>query len=244
MKTLPKIFFLGLLLAFASHDVYADTCFDLEKNKENQIKRLETAKTKIFEQDSASLKTIKDKQLEKVSAIREKTASRVLELETISKDLQALPNQSEALQATISTLAENISIYKEETENSLASFASSTDKILEDKSKAIKNVVEQYEISVTQLYDQALASCKKTGTYNERSFDQEIKSAQKRVLDAEKNSKRILQGMDSLYATLSLNLDASDTSLNLVLKTIRTSLLENPPEDLKPLSLFRLWRML
>jgi hypothetical protein len=71
-----------------------------------------------------------------------------------------------------------------------------------------------------------------------------MKTAQKRVLDTEKNSKRILQGIDSLYATLSLELDESDTALNLVLKSIQVSLLENPPEDLKPLSLFRLWKML
>lgn len=244
MKTPIKVFFLATLLAITSSFVYADTCFDLEKNKENQVKRLEIAKTKIFEQDSASLKIIKDKQVEKVAAIQEKTASRILELETILHELQTLPNQSDVVLETVSMLTENIPLYKEKTESSLSSFASSTDKILDDKSKAIKNVVEQYETSVTQLYSRALTSCKKTGTYNEKSFDQEMRTAQKRVLDAEKNSKRILQGIDSLYASLSLELDASDTSLNMILKSIQTSLLENPPEDLKPLSLFRLWKML
>ena len=116
--------------------------------------------------------------------------------------------------------------------------------MLDDKSKAVRSVVQQYEVGVIQLYDKAIHSCKKDDLYSAKSFDQELKSAQKRVLDAEKNSKRIVQGIDSLYASLSLDLDASDTSLNLVLKSIQISLLENPPEDLKPLSLFRLWRML
>ena len=92
------------------------------------------------------------------------------------------------------------------------------------------------EIGTIQLYDKALTSCKKIGSYDEEEFALEMKIAQKRVLDTEKNSKRILQGIDSLYATLSLELDDSDNALNLVLKSIQVSLLENPPEDLKPLS--------
>lgn len=244
MKTFLKTLIFIIILNFASQSAYADVCLDLEKSKESQIKRLETAKTKIFEQDSSSIKLIKEKQAEKVASIQDKTASRVLELETILNDLKSLPDQSETVQNTVKTLSENINIYKQKTDASLTSFSSSTDKVLEDKSKAIKNVVQQYETGVIQLYDKTIASCKKTGLYNLKSFDQELKVAQKRVLDAEKNSKRILQGIDSLYATLSLELDDSDTSLNLVLKSIQVSLLENHPEDLKPLSFFRLWRML
>lgn len=244
MKKFSKTLIFILLLSFSFQNVQANACVDLEKGKESQMKRLETAKTKIFEQDSNSIKLIKEKQLEKIASIQEKTALRVIELETILNDLQALPEQSEAVKNTVKTLSENIALYTKSTETSLLSFSSSTDKVLDDKSKAIKSVVQQYEVGVIQLYDKAITSCKKTGAYNEKSFDLELKSAQKRVLDAEKNSKRIVQGIDSLYATLSLDLDASDTSLNLVLKSIQVSLLENPPEDLQSLSLFRLWRML
>lgn len=244
MKTLLKSIIFTTILALSAQSVSAETCVDLEISKDSQMKRLEAAKTRIFDQEALSLNTIREKQEEKIVAIREKTLTRILELEAISKDLQALPNQTDTIENTIYTLKDNISSYTASTEASLASFSSSTDKVLEDKSKAIKSVVEQYETGVVQLYDKALTSCKKSGTYNEKSFDKEIKAAQKRVLDAEKNSKRILQGIDSLYATLSLELDASDTALNLVLKSIQVSLLENPPEDLKPLSLFRLLRML
>lgn len=244
MKILSKTLFFILLLSLTTQNVRAESCLDLEKSKETQMKRLETAKIKIFEQDVNSIKLIKEKQSEKIVSIQEKTASRVLELETILADLKALPEQTETVFNTISTLSENIALYTRQTESSLTSFASSTNKVLDDKSKAVRSVVQQYEVGVIQLYDKAINSCKKTGAFNEKSFDQELKSAQKRVLDAEKNSKRIVQGIDSLYATLSLDLDASDTSLNLVLKSIQISLLENPPEDLQPLSLFRLWRML
>jgi len=244
MKIFSKTLILMLLLSFAAQSTSAESCLDLEKGKENQMKRLETAKIKIFEQDINSIKLIKEKQALKIVSIKEKTTSRVLELEIILTDLKKLPEQSETIKYTINTLSENIALYAKETEYSLTSFASSTDKVLDDKSKAVRSVVQQYEVGVIQLYDKAIHSCKKDDLYSAKSFDQELKSAQKRVLDAEKNSKRIVQGIDSLYASLSLDLDASDTSLNLVLKSIQISLLENPPEDLKPLSLFRLWRML
>lgn len=244
MKILPKILIFGLILGFYTQNANAEACFDLEKGKESQIKRLEIAKTKIFEQDALSLKLIQEKQLRKVTAIQEKTSERILELKTILQDLENLPTQSETVSSTVKTLADQISIYKEKTEESLTSFSSGVDKILEDKSKAIKNVVQQYEVSTIELYDETITYCEKTGSYNEEEFALEMKSAQKRVLDTEKNSKRILQGIDSLYATLSLELDESDDALNLVLKSIQVSLFENPPEDLKPLSLFRLWRML
>jgi len=244
MKIFSKTLILTLLLSFAAQSASAESCLDLEKGKESQMKRLETAKTKIFEQDINSIKLIKEKQALKIVSIKEKTVSRVLELEIILTDLKKLPEQSETVLNTINTLSENIALYAKDTEYSLTSFASSTDKVLDDKSKAVRSVVQQYEVGVIQLYDKAIHSCKKNNMYNEKSFDQELKSAQKRVLDAEKNSKRIVQGIDSLYASLSLDLDASDTSLNLVLKSIQISLLENPPENLKPLSLFRLWRML
>lgn len=244
MKIFLKSLVFILIFGITGSNVYAISCSDLEKDKETQIKRLELAKTKIFDQDTNSIKLIKEKQLEKVASIEEKTSLRVSELQTILEDLRAFPDQSETIQDTIKLLSENIDIYTKNTESSLLSFSSSTDKVLDDKSKTIKSVVQQYEIGLIQLYDKAITSCKKTGAHNEKSFDQELKIAQKRVLDAEKNSKRILQGIDSLYAKLSLELDESDTSLNLVLKSIQVSLLENPPEDLKPLSLFRLWRML
>lgn len=243
MKTTLKILTLALIFAFGAQSVSAETCLDLEKGKGDHLKRLEIAKVKIFEQDTISLKAVKEKQAEKVAHIREKTEARVLELETILNDLQALPDQSETVQNTIATISENLSLYSKNTENSLNSFSSAVDKTLDEKTKAIKNVVQQYEAGVTQLYDKALASCKKS-EYSQDVFEQDLKAAQKRVLDAEKNSKRILQGIDSLYASLSLELDESDTSLNLVLKSIQVSLLENPPKDLKPLSLFRLWKML
>lgn len=243
MKTTLKILTFALIFAFGVQSVSAETCLDLEKGKIHQLKRLETAKAKIFEQDAVSLKAVKEKQADKVAHIQEKTEARVLELETILNDLQALPDQSETIQNTVATISENISLYTKNTEDSLTTFSSGVDKTLDEKTKVIKNVVEQYEASVVQLYDKALVSCKKSN-YDQDIFERDLKAAQKRVLDAEKNSKRILQGIDSLYASLSLALDESDTSLNLVLKSIQTSLLENPPEDLKPLSLFRLWRML
>lgn len=243
MKITFKLLILSFILAFTTQNTLAETCLDLEKGKESQLKRLDVAKTKIFEQDTISLKAIKEKQIEKMGRIQEKTTARVLELQTILNDLQALPDQSEAVQNTINTLSENISLYTLNTEDSLATFSTDVDKTLDEKSQAIKNVVEQYEIGVVQLYDKTLTLCKKSG-YDQNIFDREMKTAQKRVLDAEKNSKRILQGIDSLYASLSLKLDESDTSLNLVLKSIQVSLFENPPKDLKPLSLFRLWRML
>ena len=244
MKILPKLLILSVILGFTTQSTNAETCLDLEKGKESQMKRLEIAKIKIFERDGVSLKTIKDKETQKISSIKEKTSLRVSELETILEDLEALPYQSETVRNTINTLSLHISLYTKKTETSLGSFSSSVQKILDDKSKGIKNVVEQYETGVIQLYDKTLSSCKKTGSYNETLFEEELKRAQKRVLDAEKNSKRMLQGIDSLYATLSLELDESDTELNLILKSIQASLLENPPQDLKPLSLFRLWRML
>ncbi len=243
MKTMLKIFTLALIFVFSIQSVFAETCLDLEKGKENQLKRLETAKVKIFEQDAISLKAVKEKQAEKVAHIREKTAARVLELEIILNDLQALPDQSETIQNTIKTISENLTLYSKNTESSLEVFSSGVDKTLDEKTKAIKNVVQQYEAGVIQLYDKALVSCKKSD-YSQDVFDQDLKAVQKRVLDAEKNSKRILQGIDSLYASLSLELDKSDISLNLVLKSIQVSLLENPPKGLKPLSLFRLWKML
>lgn len=244
MKILPKILIFVLIVGFSTQNTYAETCLDLEKDKGSQMKRLETAKTKIFEQNTLSSKVIKDKQTQKTLTIQQKTSERVLELEIILQDLKNLPDQSETVLNTIKTLTEQIKLYSEKTEESLASFTSGVDKILDDKSKAIKNAVQQYEVGSIQLYDKALTSCKKTGSYDEENFMLEMRSAQKRVLDSEKNSKRILQGIDSLYATLSLELDESDNSLNLVLKSIQVSLLENPPEDLKPLSLFRLWKML
>ena len=244
MKILPKILIFGLILGFYTQNTYAETCLDLEKEKVVQMKRLETAKIKIFEQDTVSLKAIKEKQLQKVLGIQEKTSDRILELQTILQDLKSLPNDSETVLNTIQTLSDQISLYAEKTDDSLVTFSSGVDKILEDKSKAIKNVVQQYEVGTIQLYDKALTSCKKSGWYDEEEFVSEMKTAQKRVLDTEKNSKRILQGIDSLYASLSLQLDESDNALNLVLKSIQVSLLENPPEDLKPLSLFRLWKML
>lgn len=244
MKTLHKILIFGLIFGFYTQNANAEACLDLEKGKETQIKRLEVAKNKIFEQDTLSLKVIKEKQLQKVTAIQEKTSDRILELQTILHDLENLPNQSETVSSTIKTLGNQIFIYKEKTDESISFFSSGVDKILEDKSKAIKNIVHQYEINTLELYDKAITSCEKIGLFDEDEFAIEMKSAQKRVIDVEKNSKRILQGIDSLYATLSLELDESDNALNLVLKSIQTSLLKNPPEDLKPLSLFRLWRML
>lgn len=244
MNILPKILIFSFILGFSTQSTNAETCFELEKDKGIQMKRLEIAKTKIFEQDTLSLKTIKDKYLQKVVNIQEKTSDRTVELQIIIEDLKSLPGNSETVANTIQTLSDQISLYVEKTDHSLVSFSSGVDKILDDKSKAIKNAVQQYEIGTIQLYDKALTSCKKIGSYDEEEFALEMKIAQKRVLDTEKNSKRILQGIDSLYTTLSLELDDSDNALNLVLKSIQVSLLENPPEDLKPLSLFRLWRML
>lgn len=243
MKTTLKILTLALIFSFGTQATLAETCLDLEKGKESHLRRLETAKVKIFEQDTSSLEAIKEKQAEKVLYIQEKTEARVLELETIISDLQALPDQSETVRNTIATISENISLYTKNTQTSLDSFSSGVDTALNEKTNAIKNVVQQYETGVIQLYDKALVSCKKS-TYDQDIFEQDLKAVQKRVLDAEKNSKRILQGIDSLYASLSLALDESDTSLNLVLKSIQVSLLENPPKGLKPLSLFRLWKML
>lgn len=244
MKILPKILIFGLIIVFSTQNAFAETCVELEKGRVIQMKRLETAKIKIFEQDTSSLKIIKEKQLEKVLNIQEKTNNRILELQIILEDLKSLPDNSETVLNVTQTLSREISLYAQKTDESLAAFSSGVDKILEDRSKAIKNVVQQYETGTIQLYDKALTSCKKTGWYDEERFIADMKTAQKRVLDTEKNSKRILQGIDSLYASLSLQLDESDTALNLVLKSIQVSLLENPPEDLKPLSLFRLWKML
>ena len=244
MKILPKILIFIFFLGLSVQSVNAETCLELEKGKEVQMKRLEVAKIKIFEQNTSSLKAIREKQLEKIDSIQEKTSERISELQIILQDLKMLPDQSETILNTVETLSKHIDLYQKKTENSLLSFSSGVEKILDDKSKAIKSTVQQYEVGTIQLYDKALVSCKKTGSYNEDGFTLEMKAAQKRVLDTEKNSKRILQGIDSLYATLSLELDESDNTLNLVLKSIQVSLLENPPEDLKPLSLFRLWRML
>lgn len=243
MNIFAKITIFILALSALTQNVAAETCSTIEKDKETQMKRLEIAKSKIFDQDTFSSKVIKEKQTQKILTIQEKTDSRIEELELILNDLNNLPDQTESVQKTIITLSENVEIYKENTSNSLKLFSKGVEKILDDKSKIIKNVVQQYETAVVQHYDKAIFSCK-NNTFDQETFEKKLKQEQKQVLDTDKNTKRMLQGIDALYATLSVELDQSDTELNLILKSIQVSLLENPPEDLKPLSLFRLWRML
>lgn len=215
-------------------------CLDLQRNREIEIKHLETAKNKIFEQDVASTKIIQDRQFKKIVSIEKKTAARVTDLQSIITDLEAIENPSKGIATTIINLSVSVKKYNEDTKKSLNEFSADLEKILADKTESTDVTITQYQTGLIKLYDESIVECNKNGTFNKSTFSAGIDQLQKRVIDAEKNTKRLLKGIDSAYANLALELDKSDGDLNLVLKSIQMTLLSDPSFTQKPLTLLRL----
>ena len=143
MKNLSKILIVVILLGAGVQNVSADMCVDLKNAKESQLKRLEIAKAKIFEQDENSTKAIQEKRFKKVVSIEKKTSSRVNDLKIILSDLELIDNKSEDVSTRVKDLSEKIASYDEKTKKSLDDFSLGLEKILDDKSKGAKNTVNQ-----------------------------------------------------------------------------------------------------
>ncbi len=223
---------------------YGLVCATLEQDKAQQLKRLEVAKDKIFTQDETTSALISQKKMDKIESIHKKTSARIEELNEILRELQKIENPSLPLIKTTAILETAIKNYSSSTIHSLNVFDAQVDTILLDKTKHIRTVVFQYENGVAQLYENSTLSCRKNSLNEVKTFSEDLKLLQKRVTDAEKHSKRILQGIDAAYAKLALELDQSDAVLSETLKTIQKSILENSLLEIQPLSLVRLWKML
>lgn len=229
MKLLPILTLLLLSLITSTHSVHADSiCLDLKTNRETEMKRLESAKVKLFEQDLNASKVIREKQLKKIVSIEEKTAARVQGLQSILVDLEAIESPSKGVATTIINLSVSLEKYNTDTKKSLEEFSTGLEKILADKTESTTTTVNQYQTGLIKLYDESILECNKVGLFNKVSFTSNVEQLQKRVIDAEKNTKKLLKGVDALYANLVLELDKSDSDLNFVLKSTHATLLSDP----------------
>ena len=230
-----------LLLSYAQ--VSAVTCFELEKDKIDQVSRLETAKIRISEQENTFIDSIRTKKEITLNTISSSTLTRVNEVESIISELEALKISSKGIRNAINTLTIATSDYATKTSLSLLSFDESVERITSDRNKSIKNIVDQYENDLLNTYEKSNIACI-DATFDENVFDTKIKSIRKRVVDSQKNTRRMTQGIDATYAKLNLELDELDASLNKSLKSVRPTIKRELSFTEAPLSFLHLIRRL
>ena len=230
-----------LLLSYAQAS--ATTCFDLEKDKLEQVVKLENAKNRIFEQEESFINLIRNKKESASNTIASSTQSRVDAVRDIVSELESLKKSSRSVLSAIDTLTLSTYEYATQTAIALATFNDSVTSITSDRTKSIKNIIDQYENDLFQTYERSILECKDS-TFEINVFDTKIKSIRKRVVDSQKNTRRMSQGIDAAYAKLNFELDLLDANLNKSLKSVRPILKRELSFTEAPLSLLHLIRTL
>ncbi len=238
-KTLFILGFLFLSYSYTS----AITCLDLEKDKIDQVTRLESAKIRIFEQESSFIDSIRNKKDLTLDTVASSTQDRINGVRSIISELEALKNPSRGIRTTVNILNLAVNDYATKTSASLLSFNDSVDRITADRNKSIKSIVDQYESDLLQTYEKSKAECL-DGAFDVDIFDTQIKSIRKRVVDSQKNTRRMTQGIDATYAKLNFELNDIDTNLNKSLKSVRPTIKRELTSTEAPLSFLQLIRML
>jgi len=240
MKTL---FFSIMFTALCVTQTYALACDDIIVNTADQLKRLENAKVRFFEQENITINSIQERKTLKINAIEEETATRITEIESIIEELESIKNPSKRIRSTYKTLRGTIDEYSTTTQIVTDIFNTAVDKILDDRSKSAKTFVEQYTFDTMQEYKNASSICLLTNSFDEDTFDSTILMIRKKVLESQKNTRRMTQGIDASYAKLTLDLNALDEELKNALKSIRPIIKKELKSKEAPLSFHHLFQI-